>query len=256
MAPRRWQHRVITMALLLSATLTACGGSASSKKAGPTPHPSPTVSATPTTPAFARESGGSIVAATVRALMFVGQVRYSGRVIEDGHTIEVQVRNDIRGHCSATVRERGSTFRVVTTKEATYLKGDEAFWRSTVGSDARGVVAFLGGRWAKGKPSDEFDRVCSTRRIISFGYYKSGTDLVGKNPRVSPVQRYHGHDAVEVTGRFDQGVVRYLVEVEEPHRLFRLTGRIEGLPTDLTFDYDDDALVVVPGPDESVEVPD
>jgi hypothetical protein len=242
------------MALLLSATLTACGGSASSKKAGPTPHPSPTVSATPTTPAFARESGGSIVAATVNAMTYIGQVRYSGSVVNEGKRLEIRVINDIRGHCSGTMRQGSEIARFISTTEATYLKGNLGFWKDAAGKDAARVIALLAGRWARAEASDAFDRLCSTRSIISFGYYKTGTELVGKGATVSAVRQYHGHSAVEVTGRFNHGTVRYLVEVEAPHRLFHLSGNIGGLPTELAFDYDDDTLFVVPGAGESVGV--
>lgn len=245
-------------AVVLAGTVTGCGGADETDGSGPraksstTASPSPSPSSSPTLPAFVRGSAGSIVAASLRAMRYLDQVRFSGKVIVDGEKMVMNVRTDIHDNCSGTVTQGQVTTRFIATRTASYVKGNAAFWSQSVGADADQVLAYLHGRWAKGKASKEFARLCNMGILLSSGRYNDSRELVGPNPTVSGIQKFHGHDVVEVGGSAGKERYRFLIEVAEPHRIFRLNSDTPGDPGVLAFDYEDARLVVVPSPKEWV----
>jgi hypothetical protein len=188
-------------------------------------------------------------------MRYVDQVRFSGKVVVDGEQLVMNVRTDIHDNCSGTVTQGRVTTRFVATRTASYVKGNAAFWSESVGADADRAIAYLHGRWARGKVSKQFTRMCNVGILLSSGRYNDSRELVGPNPTVGGIQRFRGHDVVEVAVTDGKERYRFLVEVAEPHRIFRLNSDTPGDPGELAFDYEDARPVVVPGPKESVGPP-
>lgn len=229
---------VLVLAALLAALVAGCGGSSGGGSG---------TSVKPTTPAFASRSGDEILRAGVAALRGAGTVSVSGHVTIDDGRMTFTAATDQQGRCGGTMKLGGGTARFVSTAKASYLKGDNAFWRANAGKDATTVIGFLKGRWAKFPPTKQLDGMCS----MSKGIADQLTGVTGL--KVVKTTRLGGTDVVTVTGKDAGGVITMYVDLDEPHYLRGFVGTSDGSPTDVTFD-DFGAVDDVAEPTDAVDL--
>jgi hypothetical protein len=234
----------VTVVSLLALALSGCGSDKANSSDAKKGSAGQTLS-------FAKKPPGIIAKTAFDAMDQIHKVHAKGTMTSDGQPVAMDVRTDGSGNCTGTLTQEGATTRFVATAHATYLKGDAAFWRQNAGKDAAFALSYLHGRWAKVEASKEFANLCDLGTLIS----QAGADIPGDpahaSGTVSKVQQYQGHDVIEVSASEGKKKFRFLVEVAEPHRLFRLSSDTPGDRGEIVFNFDDSSPVVVPGPKES-----
>ncbi|MFL6060565.1 MAG: hypothetical protein ACJ72E_04980 [Marmoricola sp.] len=198
-------------------------------------------------PAFSSKPGDEIVKTGVAALRAAKTVSVSGHVTIDDGRMTFTAGTDAQGHCGGTMKLGGGTARFVSTKQASYLKGDDAFWHANAGEHAGAVIGFLNGRWAKFPPTSQLDGMCSMRTGIADQL----TGLTGL--KVVRTSRLDGTEVVTLSGKDSNGSITLYVDVAEPHYLRGFVGKTHGNPADVRFD-DFDSVDDVPEPTNAVDL--
>ncbi|MEU7295120.1 hypothetical protein AB0A76_18165 [Streptomyces exfoliatus] len=103
-------------------------------------------------------------------------LRMSGTSKTDGEELTVDFSVDDKGNCKGTMQApKGGKAELVGTGGASYMKGDDAFWRSSGGEDGAsadesGAMAeMLKGRWLKmpaDAGSDDPSAFCDLKTIV------------------------------------------------------------------------------------------
>ncbi|MEU4418826.1 hypothetical protein, partial [Nocardia salmonicida] len=94
-------------------------------------------------------------------------LRMAGELTSEGQKTGLDIAVDTDGNCAGEVSVGGASAQILQIKEGTFMKADEAFWRSTAGESADEVLALLGDKWAK-VPSQSagFDEFCDLDTLL------------------------------------------------------------------------------------------
>lgn len=236
---------LIATVAVLALPLAACGEDSSST-VGPEKN---------ATPAFAKKSGEDIFRAAATAMRDAGPVGVAGNIVDDGEKIEFDVRTNGPDECTGTLTQQGGTARFVVASGSTYIKGDEGFWRSSVGDEAEQAMDFFGDRWVKAPSDDEFTQLCDLSQLLDLESAEG--DDVPRDVKVGEVSEIDGHQVVQLTAKDDEDDQEFAVYVEtgSPHRILKLESKDPKDPGQISFDFDAEVDVEEPAKGEYVEVP-
>lgn len=235
------------IACTLAVLVSACGGGSSSSD-----EDEPTAAAT----GFEDGTGVEIVAAGFSAMKQADQFHLRGELVSDGAPLTFDVRSGDDGLCAGTMTSGRATTEFVATRNATFLKGNRAFWVESVGKDADDAMDYVGSRWARLEKSAEFAELCD----IPTGLSRLGVDpdeierLDDDGVQVSEVERFGGHPTVRVTAEDGDDKVTLVISTDEPHYILKLVSGVESDPGEIVFDFDKPVTIVVPGAGDIVDL--
>lgn len=229
---RRWRAATGTASVLVLATSCGSGASAEAR-------------------AFADRPAEEVVRAALHATTDLRAVRLRGYITTAGNRIRFDLRTDRAGDCAGTMTVGPGTAAVVATAEATFLRGNEAFWRDQAGPKAAAVQELLENRWARTAPTEDLAKLCTVHR----GFLDALQRAVPADLGNDGLTRVAGTDAVKVAVRSPEGGYRLYVEAESPHRVRKVVRTAQGEAAEVTLaDFDDRRPVRVPGPGEYVAI--
>jgi hypothetical protein len=165
---------------------------------------------------FAGQSATKIMDQAEKDTKALKSVTLSGTITQDDGKLAIDISADDDGTCSGTMSIGGGKAEVLNVDGASYLRGDEAFWRSTTGDSADQVVALLGRKWAKlPAGNDSFSEFCDLDKVFEDDGDKE-TYTKGK------VTKLAGKDAIEIVAKDDKGTKHAWVATEGKHYLLKV----------------------------------
>jgi hypothetical protein len=235
---RTLAHRAGTIAAISTLALAAACGGGGGDKAGD---------------AFVKKSGQDIADASKADMKTLDEVHYSGEIKSGTSDINIDIQAKSNGDCTGTVGIAGGKATVLSAGGKSYFKGDDAFWKGTVGDSADQVIAAVGDKWVLDSDNNFsqfcdldkfFDSLFSTTGDSGTSTYKTGSTSTLAGQKVVKVERVNATDG-NSTGYVLVDGKHYLVKIE------RTSGSDAG---SLTFaDFDKDFSVTAPASDDVVD---
>jgi hypothetical protein len=218
-----------------AATLTGCGGGGGSD--------------------FADESADDIVKAAKSDMKDLDSVKVSGTVTSDGQEISLDIQASSGGNCTGSISIADGSTELLGVDGKTWMRPDEAFWRSFGGASADQILDVVGDKWVViGEDEDSFNQFCDVDELLDellkdeddddSTYKKVGTDELD------------GEDVVKVENNdSEDGPSIGYVLTDSPHYLVKVE-RTEGDEQgSVTFsDFNDEFDVEAPADDEVVDL--
>jgi hypothetical protein len=204
---------------------------------------------------FADGSADSIVKSSKDAMGGLKAVKVEGDLTTSGQAISIDLQANSDGDCTGSLGIADGTAELLGVGGVTWMKPDEAFWRSFAGDTADQVMAVVGDKWVvvpDGEDSikqfcdvDELlDQLLSDTEGAKATFSKNGTDTVD------------GDDVVKVDREDpEDGTSTGYVLVDDPHYLVKIektSGDDTGTVTFSAFDEEFD--VSAPSDDEVVDL--
>lgn len=163
--------------------------------------------------AFAAEPVAKIVSSSIADMKAATSLHMKGTVSNAGQQAAIDLSLDRSGNCVGSLGMGGATTEVLRVDGTEYLKGDDAFWKATVGSPlAAQVEKLLGDHWALLAATDQFKSLCDLSGLMSTLEQSEGTTYA-KGERKS----IDGVDAVEVVVTKPDRVSHTWVATEGKH---------------------------------------
>lgn len=171
---------------------------------------------------FAGQSATKIMDQAKKDTKALKSVNVSGSIKQDDGTLEIDLSADHDGTCAGTMGIGGGKADVLNVDGASYIRGDEAFWRSSAGDSAEQVIALLGDKWAK-LPADNtsFSEFCDLDKL-----FKGDADK--EKYTKGKVGTVAGKKAVEITVKDEDGTRHAWVATEGKHYLLEVDGSDDG----------------------------
>ncbi|MFF9499186.1 hypothetical protein [Streptomyces sp. NPDC014656] len=111
---------------------------------------------------FAGLSADDIADKAIEATKNVTALRVKGSFADEGETMTVDMAVDDKNNCKGSMENpKGGKAEIIGTGDAAYMKGDDAFWKSTMGGEdssaeeTGAISTLLKGRWMKTPAGDE-----------------------------------------------------------------------------------------------------
>ena len=192
--------RLAAVGAVVAMSLTACGSSASEK--------------------FVAQSAQKISDQAKADTKAASSLTVDGSITTGGNTIDLKLSADKDGNCTGTMGVAGGTAEILGVGGAEYLKGDEAFWKASAGTQAAQVVALLGDKWAKlPSGSSQLASFCDLDQLLSDLGSSSKTEKITKGK----VTEVGGAKAIELTAVGSDGTTHIWVATEGKHHVLKLT---------------------------------
>ncbi len=203
---------------------------------------------------FADESADTILKASTDDMGDLTAVKVSGDLTTGGQAISIDLQLSSDGSCTGSLGIGDGTAELLGVDGTTWMRPDEAFWRSSAGARADDVIAVVGAKWVV-VPDDEdsINQFCDVDDLLDrllksdddgSTYTKGGTDTLA------------GDDVVKIdTEDPEDGTSTGYVLVDDPHYLVKIE-KTEGDGTGtVTFSaFDEEFDVTAPGADEVIDL--
>lgn len=267
-------HRKLRAAAAVCVAVVVTGPVPAATAAAPvlTPGPAPlagTAAPSPGDP-FAGLTPEQIADRAVEATQSATSLRMKGRIVSDDQPLDVDLALNDRNECTGRLKIAGGTAELRRADDITYMKGDETFWRASMGSQGMpdgqtaATVELLKGRWLKiapGQPgSEDLGGICDLKALLDDldrdkdrdgtrdpdrGTLTRGRDgKVDDTPVATLVSKKPGGETSTVS-----------VSQEGKPYILRTVKTGGGEPGSITLsDYDKPVKVTVPPPGETVDL--
>ena len=211
------------------AVLTACGGSD-----------------------FADESADTIITASKDDMGDLEAVKVSGDITTDGQAVSIDMQANSDGDCTGSIGVGDGIAELLGVAGETWMRPDEAFWRSFGGDAADQVIAVVGDKWVV-VPEDQesLTQFCDVDELLD--------QLLEDDDEDKPTYTNKGADALDGDDVVkiesedpEEGTSTGYVLVGEPHYLVKIEDT-EGEDTGtITFSAFDEEFEVNPPADDEV----
>jgi len=217
-----------------AATLTGCGGGGDSD--------------------FEKQSAEDIVGSAKTDMKKLDSVKVAGTVTSDGQEISLDVQSGSGGNCTGSITVGGGTTELLGVDGQTWMRPDEAFWRSFGGDSADQILSAVGDKWVViGADEDSFNQFCDVDKLLDELLKDESDDSTYKKLGSDELD---GDDVIKVENNdSEDGPSTGYVLVDEPHYLVKVE-RTEGSDQgSVTFsDFDAKFDVEAPADDEVVDL--
>lgn len=209
--------------------LTGCGPSAAEK--------------------FAEQDAEQITDQAREAMADLESVRMVGRLTQDDQDLAMDLAMDVDGQCTGTI-DAGEGHAEFVNTDASYIKGDQAFWEAAAGEQAVSIVAVVGDKWAKVPSEAGFASSCDLDGFLTA----MGEDDGDTEVEVGDLTEIEDEPAVLLTSTKDGETTKVWVAAEGTHYVLRIV--TEGdQPGEFTFsDFDEPVNAEAPPADQVVDV--
>ncbi|GGY32585.1 hypothetical protein [Streptomyces omiyaensis] len=164
-------HRKLRAAAVVCAAVAVAGPAPAAAWAAPAPAP-----AAPSPDPFDGLTPSQIADRSVDATRSADSLRMTGKVVTEGQELDVDFAVDDRGACEGRIGVDDGSAELRRLDDVTYMKGDEAFWRTSMTSQGvpenqiAPVIELVKGRWLKIAPgqagSADLGEVCDLDSLL------------------------------------------------------------------------------------------
>ncbi|MFI1395136.1 hypothetical protein [Streptomyces sp. NPDC020681] len=196
--------------------------SSSEEKAGEPA--APTTTKPPANP-FEGLTADQIAEKAVAATKGAQSLRMAGRIKTDGETMDAEFAADTKGACTGKIGMQGGTAELLQVNKVTYMKGDEKFWRYTIGEEGGtkeevdAGVELIKGRWMK-LPADSAKDMGGTCDLKSMLEDMADEEFQSKGLTKGPDADVNGQPvATVVKKKAGETTTLYVAKEGEPYIL-------------------------------------
>lgn len=204
---------------------------------------------------FADESADEIVKTAKADMADLKAVKVSGSVTSSGEQIDIDLQASSDGDCTGTIGIAGGSTELLGVDGSTWMRPDEAFWRTTAGESADQVISMVGDKWVVVPAEDDsFNTFCDVQDLLDqmlkdddedkSTYTKKGTEDVD------------GDETIAIDNKDpEDGTSTGYVLLDEPHYLVKIE-KTDGEDTgEVTFsEFDEEFDVEAPADDEVIDL--
>ncbi|MBT2444876.1 hypothetical protein J7E93_33235 [Streptomyces sp. ISL-36] len=221
--------------------------------AAPSPSPDP----------FEKLSADQIADRAVTATQSATSLRMTGRVMSDDQPLDIDLTLNDKSECTGRMKIKGGTAELRQSDKATYMKGDERFWRVSMTSQGvpepqiDATIELLKGRWLKITPgqagSSDLSGVCDLKALLDDlgddederrGLTRGPDAKVDGTPVATLVKKKSADETATVS----------VSQKGKPYILKTVKKGGDEPGTVVLSDYDKPVKVVVPPADETVDL--
>ena len=203
---------------------------------------------------FAESPAEDIVAAAKSDMDELDAVKVSGTVTSEGDEITIDMQSGSEGTCTGTIAFGDGSAEILGVDGGTWMRPDEAFWRTFAGASAEQVLGVVGDKWVViPEDEDSFNQFCDIDDLLDE-MLKDEDD--GSTYTTTGTDELDGQDVVLVDNEDpDSGTSTGYVLVDEPHYLVKVE-KTEGEDTgSVTFSaFDEEFDVEAPAEDEVIDL--
>ncbi|TQK52019.1 hypothetical protein FBY35_2444 [Streptomyces sp. SLBN-118] len=204
---------------------------------------------------FGGLSADQIADKAVAATKSARSIRIAGKVTSGAELLTVDFAVDSKGSCTGKIGMRGGNAELRKVGKVLYIKGDDTFWKASVGAQAHGITDLLKGRWMKVPQgsSSAMEGVCDLKAMLADtnkdalerqGMTRGPDAAVGGKPVVTLVKKKPGGETLTM----------YVAKEGAPY-LLRVVKKGGTEPGTLTFsDFNKPVKAVAPPPDQVVDL--
>ncbi|WP_296601667.1 hypothetical protein [Nocardioides sp.] len=204
---------------------------------------------------FADESADEIVKTAKADMADLKAVKVSGSVTSDGQQIDIDLQASSGGDCTGTIGIAGGTTELLGVDGSTWMRPDEAFWRTTAGSSADQVISLVGDKWVVIPAEDDsFNTFCDVQELLDQMLKDDKED--GSTYSKKGTEDVDGDETIAIDNKDpEDGTSTGYVLVDEPHYLVKIE-KTEGEDTgEVTFsEFDEEFDVEAPADDEVIDL--
>jgi hypothetical protein len=167
---------------VVAASLSACGSDAGEE--------------------FADQSAAKIMDQAEKDTKSLKSLTLAGSITKGDGRLEIDLSADDGGDCAGTMGIGVGKAEVLRVDGASYIRGDDAFWRESAGESAAQVQALLGEKWAKlPAGDDDFSALCDVDKLFDDdlndakeSYTKGTVATLGGKRAVQIIVKKEGED--------------------------------------------------------------
>lgn len=196
---------------------------------------------------YADESPKTIVADAKAAMSGLKTVHLGGSGVDDGDTVTFDLSLSTAGDCSGTLGLPDGALTLLVIGGESWFKGDKAFWTSSAGGDAAGVMDMVGNKWVVGgKDLGDMSELCDWDQFSGDFLGMLEVNALQNLTIKATEDEIDGQPVVKLEDRSsDLGAI--YVSAEEPHHVVKVTNGGKE-KSDLTFSAFDEPLDLKPPP--------
>ncbi|MFD4373512.1 hypothetical protein [Streptomyces sp. NPDC058486] len=254
-------HRKLRAAAVVCVAVAVAGPAPAAAWAATTAPQGPAVAPTPDP--FDDLTPAAIADRAVDATRSADSLRMTGRIVSDGQRLDVDFSVDDRGACQGRIGIDEGRAELRRLDEITYMKGDEAFWRTSMASQGvpenqiAPIIELVKGRWLKIAPgqagSGDLSEVCDLDSLLD-GLGEDKDDRQGLTR--GPDREIDGTPVATLVTKKSDGVTTTVSVAQEGKPYIREVVRTGGdEPGRMTLsDYDRPVNVTAPPADQTVDL--
>ena len=204
---------------------------------------------------FAEKSADDIVKAAKSEMGKLTSVKVSGSLTSDGQEISIDLQASSDGDCTGTLGFGEGTTEILGVGGETWMRPDEAFWRSFAGDSVDQILAAVGDKWVVIPSEDEsFNQFCDVDELLDQMLEEDDSD--GSSYSKAGEDEVDGEDVVKIDNEDpEDGTSTGFVLVDAPHYLVQIEKAEGDEPGKVTFsEFDEDFDVEAPADDEVVDL--
>ena len=204
---------------------------------------------------FADESADTIVKAAKDDMGALKAVKVSGELTSGGQAISIDLQANADGDCTGSLGIGDGTAELLGVGGDTWMKPDEAFWRSFSGDSADQVISIVGDKWVVVPEGDgSIKQFCDVNDLLDQLLKDDSTDK--STYSTHGTDTIDGEDVVKVDNEDPEtGTSTGYVLVDDPHYLVKIE-KTEGEDTGtVTFSaFNEEFDVTAPADDEIIDL--
>ena len=204
---------------------------------------------------FAKGPAQDIVDAAKSDMADLEAVKVSGTVTNDGQEITIDIQSSAAGDCTGSIGVDDGTAELLGVGGETWMKPDEAFWRSFAGESAEQVLTLVGGKWVVIPAEDDsFNQFCDVDELLDQLLEDDDDDE--STYTVKGTEDLDGDEVVLVDNEDpEDGTSTGYVLVDAPHYLVKIE-KTDGEDTgSVTFsEFNEEFEVTPPAEDDVVDL--
>lgn len=205
---------------------------------------------------FAKSPAEDIVAAAKSDMGDLKAVKVSGTVTNDGQEISIDIQSSSEGDCTGSIGVDEGTAELLGVGGDTWMRPDEAFWRSFAGENAEQVLTLVGDKWVVIPAEDDsFNQFCDVDELLDQ-LLKDDDEEDESTYSVTGTEDLDGDEVVLVDNEDpEDGTSTGYVLVDDPHYLVKIE-KTDGEDTgSVTFsEFDEEFDVEAPAEDDVVDL--
>ncbi|MGB0101635.1 MAG: hypothetical protein WBP61_15260, partial [Nocardioides sp.] len=204
---------------------------------------------------FADSTPEEIVAEAKEAMGDLTSVKVSGTITNEGQEITLDIQSSADGDCTGSIGIDGGTAELLGVGGSTWMRPDEAFWRTFAGPGAEQVLSLVGEKWVV-VPADEdsFNEFCDVDELLDEMLKDEDDD--DSTYSTSGTEELDGQEVVAVDNEdAEDGDSTGYVLVDEPHYLVKIEKTDGDSTGTVTFsEFDETFEVEAPAEDDVIDL--
>lgn len=170
--------------------------------------------------AFLKLTGKEIFDEGIAAMKVVDSLRMDGSLTNKGQQVELHLALDTDGNCDGSMTIEGGTAELISNDEGQFIKGDDAFWASAVGSEEGGqqMANLIGDRWVAAPAEAGLGDVCDLDDLLDQMDSSEDAEVEIEKGEITEID---GVSAVELLRDEPEGAKRLWVATAGDHYVLK-----------------------------------